>query len=474
MLSLTTVPLNCLRISALNVRTTDVDAAIPELAASIDANGLLQNLIVVPLTAKGLFGVVAGGRRYRALQLLVEQGRRPADVPVPVLIEEADEGRAASLEENIRRIAMNPADEVIAFRTIVDEHADCADPVATTARRFAVTEHYVHQRLKLARLAPAILDAVRAGEIPIGAAQAYAGFDDQDLQLSVFRNEQARQFGSRHEVRNIRDALRGRTLPASDRQARFVGLDAYVAAGGRVDRDLFMGQDEGERLLDPAIVEKLARAKAEAQLSAAAKADGFKVGILANAFTALPIWPNRPPEYEATNLLDGPAQLTAEDRARSAGLYTLAADGSGLVCQGWWYGREPEEAAAKPPRPTLRIVTPAVPAPEPAPTPTIETARPGDALAAEAARRREDRLGVIAAHLAVERAIAAPAPEEQLRWPEPSARVAAIEADPDDEDVLLVAVQIRVTRAELEALLPQAGELLEEEESEAAPAQVLA
>ncbi|TCP87110.1 ParB-like nuclease family protein [Sphingomonas sp. PP-CE-1A-559] len=63
-----------LSLSKDNVRKSNRDAGIDILAANIAAQGLLQNLIVTPLKKAGTFTVKAGGRRLRALQLLIEQG----------------------------------------------------------------------------------------------------------------------------------------------------------------------------------------------------------------------------------------------------------------------------------------------------------------------------------------------------------------------------------------------------------------
>ena len=61
-----------------------------ELAASIEAAGLLHNLVVVR-GARGLHEVCAGGRRLRAMAMLVEQGRWAENQPVPVLVVPAEQ-----------------------------------------------------------------------------------------------------------------------------------------------------------------------------------------------------------------------------------------------------------------------------------------------------------------------------------------------------------------------------------------------
>ena len=70
------IPLGKLRLSEANVRKNDSNLFIDELAANIEAKGLLQNLIAVPAKKRGMFDVTAGGRRLRALM----QGMREAGI----------------------------------------------------------------------------------------------------------------------------------------------------------------------------------------------------------------------------------------------------------------------------------------------------------------------------------------------------------------------------------------------------------
>ena len=84
-----TVPANKLRISDSNVRKDTANLEIGELAANIAAIGLINGLTVEPLTKpKGHYGVVAGGRRLRAILHNVETGVFPADWPVECKLRE--------------------------------------------------------------------------------------------------------------------------------------------------------------------------------------------------------------------------------------------------------------------------------------------------------------------------------------------------------------------------------------------------
>ncbi|RUT81135.1 ParB/Srx family N-terminal domain-containing protein, partial [Mesorhizobium sp. M7A.T.Ca.US.000.02.2.1] len=150
-MSTTTLPLSQLVVSPKNVRPKPGD--VTALAASIAAQGLLQNLVVSP-TENGTYQVDAGGRRFAALTLLAEQGKLAADFPVPVIVISAEDATAASLAENVQRENMNPVDELNAFKQLVDE-GFTIDRVADT---FGVTPLVVQRRLKLVAAAPELLE----------------------------------------------------------------------------------------------------------------------------------------------------------------------------------------------------------------------------------------------------------------------------------------------------------------------------
>ena len=178
-----TIPLNKLVQSPRNVRKHSDAAADAELAASIAALGLLQNLIVRP-GAKGKFEVEAGERRRRAMLVLADDKVLPRDHQVSCLVLE-DTVEAAvetSLAENFHRLAMNPADEAVAFASLIESGVSIED----VARRFGLTVRFVEGRLRLAMLAPVVFEALAAGEITLDIAKAYGATSDQAIQAQVF------------------------------------------------------------------------------------------------------------------------------------------------------------------------------------------------------------------------------------------------------------------------------------------------
>jgi len=261
------VPLDRLFISEANVRKVHHAAGLAELAALIEAQGLLHRLSVAA-QPDGRFAVVAGGRRLRAMQMLVESGRWSASQPVECKL--YDEGQAVqvSLAENSGREAMHPADQMAAFKRLIDEGLTAAQ----VADRFEVSPLTVERRLKLARLAPRFLDLYRADEIEPDQLQALALIEDHTAQEAVWDGLSVHD----RSARRIRSVITAEACSADSRLARFVGLDQYEAEGGTVRRDLFSSPEDlcGIFLDNPALLQTLAMDKLRG-LAAAIKEEGW-------------------------------------------------------------------------------------------------------------------------------------------------------------------------------------------------------
>jgi len=265
------IPLNKLVPSPRNVRRSTNEQADLQLKSDIEARGLLQNLVVTSAAKpRGSFAVEAGGRRLRALQALAGEGKIEKTHPVTCFVLEGSpaDAREASLAENFQRLSMNPADECLAFLALIEQGSDAEG----IARRFGLTVRFVEGRLRLANLAPVVFEALGAGEISLDVAKAYAATPDRERQAYVFE-QMSHGYGYAHPD-SIRRMMTQETASASDRRARFVGEEAYLAAGGRIERDLF-ADDAATRWLDVAILERLAAEKMEALAAEAASEAGL-------------------------------------------------------------------------------------------------------------------------------------------------------------------------------------------------------
>ena len=252
------IPLKKLIPSPRNVRKASDVLADLQLRADIAARGLLQNLVVRKAT-RGKFEVEAGSRRLAALQALVEEGTLPKNHEVTCLVVEGEESEAreASLAENFQRLAMNPADEAQAFAAIIQSGATTED----VARRFGLTVRFVEGRLRLAALAPCVFEALAEGTITLDMAKAYGAVSDTDRQAHVYDELQDAWYQITPDT--IRRMVLDSTARGSDPRAILVGREAYLEAGGTIDRELF--DDEAtESWTDVALLEDLAQRAMEA------------------------------------------------------------------------------------------------------------------------------------------------------------------------------------------------------------------
>ena len=258
---LLSVALSSLVPSPYNVRRHTA-GQVEELAALIDAQGLLHNLMVTEQvvgrgkTGKVRFAVAAGERRRRAMVLLQQRGRLPKSNEVLCELVPPERAWEVSVAENSGREALHPADEFDAFKALIDEGKGIED----VAARFGVSALTVQRRLKLSALPPKLLALYRQDGIKLDQLMALALSDNHEEQERAWFEAQPWD----REPSSIRRKLTtGEIEAVTSALARFVGVDAYEAAGGVVRRDLF--DDEQSRFLsDPAMLDRIATEKLEA------------------------------------------------------------------------------------------------------------------------------------------------------------------------------------------------------------------
>ncbi len=274
------IPFNKLVLSQANVRKVKAGVSIEELAEDIARRTLLHSLAVRPVldaegVETGVFEVPVGGRRFRALELLVKQKRMSKTQPVPCVVRTAGLAEEDSLAENVQRAPLHPLDQFRAFQTLREAGLGEEE----IAARFFVAPGVVKQCLKLAAVAPALLDAYAEDRMTLEQLMAFTVTDDRERQEQVW---EALSRAYSREPYQIRRLLTEGAVRASDKRALFVGVEAYEAAGGAVMRDLFQ-HDDGGWLQDPALLDRLVAEKLEAE-AATVRAEGWKWVEVALAF----------------------------------------------------------------------------------------------------------------------------------------------------------------------------------------------
>ncbi|MDP4020345.1 ParB/RepB/Spo0J family partition protein [Escherichia coli] len=249
------VPLASLIKSPLNVRTVPYSAeSVSELADSIKGVGLLQNLVVHALPGDR-YGVAAGGRRLAALNMLAERDIIQVDWPVRVKVIPQELATAASMTENGHRRDMHPSEQIAGFRAMAQE----GKTPAQIGDLLGYSPRHVQRMLKLADLAPVILDALAEDRITTEHCQALALENDTARQVQVFEAACQSGWGGKPEVQTIRRLVtESEVAVAGNSKFRFVGADAF--SPDELRTDLF-SDDEGGYVdcvaLDAALLEKL-------------------------------------------------------------------------------------------------------------------------------------------------------------------------------------------------------------------------
>lgn len=249
------VPLSALVKSPQNVRIVPYSAeSVRELADSIKGIGLLQNLVVHALP-DGLYGVAAGGRRLAAMNLLATENTIHPDWPVRVKVVPDNLATAASLTENGQHLEMHPAEQIAGFRAMAAE----GKTPAQTGDLLGYSPRHVQRMLKLAGLAPVILEALAADKITTEHCQALALEDNPDRQVQVYEAACREGWNNKPEVRVIRNLITDSQVSTlNNSKYTFVGEKAF--SGDEIRADLFSDEQGGfvdKLALDTALLEKL-------------------------------------------------------------------------------------------------------------------------------------------------------------------------------------------------------------------------
>lgn len=305
------IALNKLKASPKNVRRVGHSAQdIEARAASIRHKGMLQPLVVEPEIkengeASGCYLVTIGEGRRQALRLLAKRKLLSKAEPVRCVIDTTNDPGEISLDENTSRRDMHPADEYEAWSDLAARKGYSVEEIAA---RSGVSPQIVRQRLRLGAVAPALLDVYREGGLTLDQIMAFAVNPDPERQMQVYAQLPAHF----RPPSAIRRAMVETKVDADDPRAVFVGIDAYVAAGGALLVDLFTETGKGW-LEDVVLLDRLVAEKLQAQAVALREAEGWKWTSAHLAF---------PREHGCSRIWESLRPRSAEEEAQRSALYS--------------------------------------------------------------------------------------------------------------------------------------------------------
>ena len=157
-------------------RTEFEEEALLNLSESIRENGVLQPILVRPIFGGG-YQIVAGERRYRASLMagLTE---------IPAMIRDLDDKKTMeiALIENLQRENLNPVEEALGYRTLMETHNMTQEEVATAVGK---SRPAIANALRILRLPEYVLALVSEGKLSAGHARALAAIDDPERICSL-------------------------------------------------------------------------------------------------------------------------------------------------------------------------------------------------------------------------------------------------------------------------------------------------
>lgn len=245
-------------IGDLNVRNVPhSDAELREYADSILAVGLIHNLIVV-ICDDGRLEVVGGGGRTKSIGLLVADGKVDPDKEwIAYKAVPRELARAVSQIENDKRKDMHPADQIMGFRALAKE----GKTPGQIGGLFGYGEKHVQRMLKLASLDPELLATLARDEITLEQCKVMTQVEPS-RQLEVW--EAVKQSGyDKYHIDHMKSMVAKDTTRTTSPMFRFIGKDAWLAAGHTIDEDLFSENEGG--YVDRFLLQSMVCQKLEAE-----------------------------------------------------------------------------------------------------------------------------------------------------------------------------------------------------------------
>ncbi len=251
------VALRDIAIAPENVRAKEpADAAIPRLADTIKAVGILVPLLVRAGDKKDPKPTMAldGRRRLLALGALLLEGAITQDYPVPVIYSTDRASQvAAAVVANDERVPIHVADVIVAIGKLRRRRYD----TAAIAAALAYSELEIRRLDALSELDHRAIEALRAGKLTMRQARLLARLPDKKAQREFADQAMSGYFGD-YQVRQLLD--RDRT-DVHDPRLILVGVERYHAAGGRTESDLF--GEWPDTLTNPEILQELWRERTQ-------------------------------------------------------------------------------------------------------------------------------------------------------------------------------------------------------------------
>lgn len=195
--------------------------ALAQLADSIKQHGILQPLVVRPITSGGRYQLVAGERRWRA-------ARMAGLTEVPVIIKELDDEQvfAIALIENLQREDLDPVEEAEGYQKLMDTFGLTQDEVS---QRVGKSRPVIANSLRLLSLPQEVLELVSSGKLSQGHARTLLSLSDKDGIKELAREIIDKELSVREVEKIVKHMQNGEEPPSSKHTSRVSVLESEVA-----------------------------------------------------------------------------------------------------------------------------------------------------------------------------------------------------------------------------------------------------
>lgn len=222
-------------------RTVFDEDNIKGLADSIKEHGLIQPIVVRPLPNGLTYQIIAGERRWRACKLLKME-------EVPVIIRETDELEAAELAivENVQRADLNPVEEAMAYRTLMDKYGMTQDRLAEVMGK---SRSYIANMTRLLTLPEEAMNALGEGEISVGHAKVLMSIEDKESLIYALNTVIKEKLSVRQTEKLAAELNRGdeEKKPAVSRNVKNYYTEMELSLKERLGRSVKISGSSGEK-----------------------------------------------------------------------------------------------------------------------------------------------------------------------------------------------------------------------------------
>lgn len=221
-------------------RTFFDEENIKGLAESIKEHGLIQPIVVRPLPNGITYQIIAGERRWRACKLLKME-------EVPVIIRETDELEAAQLAivENVQRADLNPVEEAMAYRALMDKYGMTQDRLAEVMGK---SRPYIANLTRLLSLPEEALTALSNGEISVGHAKVLLSIDDKDTLIYALNTVISDKLSVRQTEKLVSELSKDiPEKPSVNRKVRNYYTEMELSLKERLGRSVKISGNDGEK-----------------------------------------------------------------------------------------------------------------------------------------------------------------------------------------------------------------------------------